>query len=347
MKNNFFKNQILKNKISSNSFRFVKFVAPIFLLIIFAIFACNFGVKTISIFSVVLKKCSALDAAVMTKIRLPRIVICIFCGALLGGTGAVFQGFFRNPLADASILGVSSGATFGAVLSTFFSSAVFGVINFVISPITIFAFCGAIFSSIIVFGFSKIFRENSSVALLLSGTAVGTFFSAITSVLLLTQREKMQSIYAWTLGSFNAKSWNDFFVFALPAIVAFFLLELCARHLDVLVCGEKSAVALGLDYKKVQVLVLVAGSLASSCAVVAGGTIAFVGLIAPHIARKIFGPRHKILIFESMIFGAILTLVSDTICRTVIAPSELPVGVITSLIGAPFFIYSLTKMGSH
>jgi iron complex transport system permease protein len=122
------------------------------------------------------------------------------------------------------------------------------------------------------------------------------------------------------------------------------LLQFCARHLDVLVCGEDSAQTLGLNYKYLRNYVLIAGSLATSCAVCSGGIISFVGLIAPHIARKLYGPLHRTLIFESMILGGLLMLTADTLARTVVAPSELPVGIITSLVGVPFFMIVLVKM---
>ena len=262
------------------------------------------------------------------------------CGALLGGTGAVFQGFFRNPLADPGIMGVCSGATFGAVLSGLLPVAAFSFL----SPATIFSFAGALLSAFCVFLFSKFFHGNSSVTLLLSGTAVGTFFSAVASIILLTNESDLHGFYVWTTGSFNAKGWKDFTVFIIPSIISFVLLELSARHLDVLVCGEESAQTFGLNYKFLRNYTLIAGSLAASCAVCSGGIISFVGLIAPHIARKLYGPMHKTLIFESMIYGGLLMLVADTLARTVVAPSELPVGIITSLVGVPCFMVVLIKM---
>ncbi|MDD5930575.1 MAG: iron ABC transporter permease [Spirochaetales bacterium] len=316
-------------------------VLPVIFLVIIALAAISLGSKFIPV--TLISKCSRTDYLVLTKIRLPRILVSIICGALLGGTGAVFQGFFRNPLADPGIMGVCSGATFGAVLS--------GLIPMVslsfLSHSTIFAFAGALFSSFCVFIFSKFFKETSSVTLLLSGTAVGTFFSAIASIILLTHENDLHSFYVWTTGSFNAKGWNEFFVFIIPSVISLILLELSYRHLDVLVCGETSAQTFGLNYKFLRNYVLIVGSLATSCAVCSGGIISFVGLIAPHIARKIYGPLHKTLIFESMIYGALLMLVADTIARTIVAPSELPVGIITSLVGVPFFIVVLVKMGGE
>ncbi|MBO4532239.1 MAG: iron ABC transporter permease [Treponema sp.] len=315
-------------------------ILPIEVLILLSLIALCIGTKFISPLSVILQTCSKTESVIITKIRLPRILICIICGALLGGTGAVFQGFFRNPLADPGIMGVCSGATFGAVLSGLLPVA---AISF-LSPATFFAFGGALLSAFCVFLFSKFFRGNSSVTLLLSGTAIGTFFSAIASIILLTHETDLHSFYVWTTGSFNAKGWKEFTVFIIPSVISFILLELSARHLDVLVCGEESAQTFGLNYKFLRNYVLIAGSLAASCAVCSGGIISFVGLIAPHIARKLYGPLHKTLIFQSMIYGGLLMLVADTLARTVVAPSELPVGIITSLVGVPFFMIVLVKM---
>ena len=320
--------------------RFVLKILPAIILVILGSIALCIGTRFISPLSVLLKTCSKTDTIIITKIRLPRILISIMCGALLGGTGAVFQGFFRNPLADPGIMGVCSGATFGAVLSGLLPLS---AISF-LSPATFFAFAGALLSAFCVFLFSKFFRGNSSVTLLLSGTAIGTFFSAIASIILLTHESDLHSFYVWTTGSFNAKGWKEFCVFIIPSILSLVLLQFSARHLDVLVCGEDSAQTLGLNYTFLRNYTLIAGSLAASCAVCSGGIISFVGLIAPHIARKIYGPLHKTLIFQSMLLGGLLMLIADTVARTVVAPSELPVGIITSLVGVPFFMIVLVKM---
>lgn len=315
-------------------------IIPLIILSGFAVLALCAGTKFISPLILFNGAASSVDFTILVNIRLPRILISILCGALLGGTGAVFQGFFRNPLADAGIMGISSGATFGAVLS--------GLVPFsgiaVLSGQSVLAFAGAVVSALCVFLVSKIFRESSSVTLLLSGTAIGTFFSAVASIIILTHQKDLHSFFAWTAGSFNAKGWNEFSVFLIPSVIALAMLELSARHLDVLVCGEQSAKAYGLNYGFVRNWILIWGSLAASCAVCEGGIISFAGLIAPHIVRKIYGPLHKTLIFQSMVYGALLLLLADTIARTVIAPSEIPIGIITSLIGVPFFLFSLVKM---
>lgn len=315
-------------------------VLPLLIIVLLAFFAVTVGTKFISPHSIFLNTFSDIDRTIVTRLRVPRILISILCGALLGGTGAVFQGFFRNPLADSGIMGISSGATFGAVLSGLIPVSA----GFVISRVSVFAFVGALLSALCVYLVSKIFRERSSVTLLLSGTAIGTFFSALASIIILTHERDLHSFYAWTCGSFNAKGWNELAVFVIPSVIALVMLMLSSKHLDVLVCGEQSAKAFGLNYNFVRNWILIAGSLASACAVCEGGIISFVGLIAPHIVRKIYGPKHKILIFESMVYGGALMLVSDTIARTVISPAEIPVGIITSLIGVPFFFFALVKM---
>lgn len=315
-------------------------VLPLLIIVLLAFFAVTVGTKFISPLSIFSNTLSDIDRTIVTRLRVPRILISILCGALLGGTGAVFQGFFRNSLADSGIMGISSGATFGAVLSGLIPVSA----GFVISRVSVFAFVGALLSALCVYLVSKIFRERSSVTLLLSGTAIGTFFSALASIIILTHERDLHSFYAWTCGSFNAKGWNELAVFVIPSVIALVMLMLSSKHLDVLVCGEQSAKAFGLNYNFVRNWILIAGSLASACAVCEGGIISFVGLIAPHIVRKIYGPKHKILIFESMVYGGALMLVSDTIARTVISPAEIPVGIITSLIGVPFFFFALVKM---
>ena len=320
--------------------KFLLKILPVIVLVVLGFIALCIGTRFISPLSVLAKTCSRTDSIIISKIRLPRILLSITCGALLGATGAVFQGFFRNPLADPGIMGVCSGATFGAVISGLLPIAAISYL----SPATFFAFAGALLSAFCVFLFSKFFRGNSSVTLLLSGTAIGTFFSAVASIILLTHESDLHSFYVWTTGSFNGKGWKEFTVFIIPSLLSLVLLQFCARHLDVLVCGEDSAQTLGLNYKYLRNYVLIAGSLATSCAVCSGGIISFVGLIAPHIARKLYGPLHRTLIFESMILGGLLMLTADTLARTVVAPSELPVGIITSLVGVPFFMIVLVKM---
>lgn len=331
------------NSLKNRKFFFKKKFAlciPVFLLFLFSLFAVCVGTKFISPFAVLFQDASPVDRMLVVSIRLPRVLLAILCGALLGGTGAMFQGFFRNPLADSGIMGVSSGAMCGAVFTGLLPCAVSSFLPVMSAG----AFFGALISTVCIFCFAKLFRENSTAALLLSGAAVGTFFSSVASVVLLLREKELHSIFAWTLGSFNGKGWNEIAVFAVPSVAALVLIFFSYRHLDVLVCGEQSAKSFGLNYEFVKMYVLFSGALAISCAVCEGGIISFVGLIAPHFVRNVYGPSHKTLVFQSMVCGAILLVAADTVSRTVIAPSEIPVGIITSLAGVPFFLFSLAKM---
>lgn len=283
------------------------------------------------------------ESVIILQLRLPRALLCILCGALLGGSGSVLQGYFRNPLADSGILGISSGATLGAILAGCIgggSLATMGLKFF--APVSLFAFAGGIFTGLLIFSFSFLFKSSSGTTLLLAGTAAGTFISSICSLILLTQTN-IRGILSWTMGSFSAKGWYEITRFIIPALISLIMLFFTAPSLDILGSGEKTAISLGLNIRFTKLFVLAATSLATSCAVCCGGIISFVGLIAPHIVRMLFTSRHKILIPLSMLTGSIILLISDTLARTIAAPTEIPVGIITSLIGVPFFVFVLRK----
>jgi iron complex transport system permease protein len=179
---------------------------------------------------------------------------------------------------------------------------------------------------------------TSSSSVILTGTALGTLFSSITSIILLSKQNQLHSIYVWLLGSFSGKGWNEFYFLIIPFCVSLILIFVSGKYLDLISVGEISAQSLGLNVKKTRFLILITGSICVSCSVCAGGTIGFVGLISPHIIRILFSSKHKFLIPLSIILGGVLLLVSDTIARVILSPIELPVGIITSLLGSPFFI---------
>ena len=302
--------------------------------------AVTFGTETFSVQEVVAAlfphthtDSTSFSATIIQQIRLPRTLLAALCGGLLAGAGAVFQGFFRNPLADSGIMGISSGAARGAVFSALLSA------NFA-TPL--FAFGGALAAALIVFGASRLHgKYTGTTIIILTGTAASAFFSALTSLLVLLKDRELYKIFVWTLGSFNGKGWNEL-QFILPVtIVALILLCLCPRNLDLLGGGETSAQALGLNLATTKLLVLGAGSLAAAAAVCTGGTIGFVGLIVPHLLRRLYSPRHHLLIPASILFGASFVILADLIARTAIPPAEIPVGLITSLAGAPFFVFLL------
>lgn len=318
-----------------------KIISPI-LLAISVILALMLGAEKVSL-AAVFGQGDKFENIILWQLRLPRVLLVFITGLLLGGSGAVFQLFFRNPLADPGIMGISSGATLGAVIASIVPGVMAltgrGGLGAFISPVNLCAFAGALGAGVLVTSLAFSRRgKASSVMLLLCGTALGTLYSSLSSMLLLTCNKELHSIYTWILGSFNGRGWNELFFIAVPAAVSIVLMFCVVRHLDLLTGGEKSAAALGVEVDRLRVLVLLCGSLAVSCAVCAGGTIGFVGLIAPHIVRKFLGPRARTLLPFSMIFGATLLLLSDTFARVVIAPGELPAGIITSILGVPFFL---------
>lgn len=320
---------------------FWKIISPI-LLAISVILALMLGAEKVSL-AAVFGQGDKFENIILWQLRLPRVLLVFITGLLLGGSGAVFQLFFRNPLAEPGIMGISSGATLGAVIASIVPGVMAltgrGGIGAFISPVNLCAFAGALGAGVLVTSLAfSCSGKASSVMLLICGTALGTLYSSLSSMLLLTCNKELHSIYTWILGSFNGRGWNELFFIAVPAAVSIVLMFCVVRPLDLLTGGEKSAAALGVEVDRLRVLVLLCGSLAVSCAVCAGGTIGFVGLIAPHIVRKFLGPRARTLLPFSMIFGATLLLLSDTFARVVIAPGELPAGIITSILGVPFFL---------
>ncbi len=276
---------------------------------------------------------------IVWKIRLPRIILTVLVGMGLGVSGAVFQGIFRNPMANPYILGVSSGAAFGVTLGM-----VMGLqVSFLgMGAIPLSAFIGAIGASIVVFLISGGGREI--LPLLLSGIAMGFFLSALMSLLMYFNRSQLENIVYWTMGSFNAANWQKVFIIAPVIFAGSIFLIIFSRDLNLMVMGEDSAKSLGLSVKKSRLIFLLVSTFITASAVSVSGVIGFVGLIVPHAIRIITGPDHRTLIPYSMVGGAILLLVSDTLARTIIAPTEIPVGIVTSLLGAPFFLFLLNRM---
>lgn len=276
---------------------------------------------------------------IIWKIRLPRIILTVIAGMGLGVSGAVFQGIFRNPMANPYILGISSGAAFGVTLGMTMGLQ----ITFLgIGAIPLAAFIGAISASIIVYLISGGGRDI--LPLLLSGIAMGFLLSAMMSLLMYFNRSQLENIIYWTMGSFNAASWQKVTITAPVILTGSIFIIIFARDLNLMVLGEDSASSLGVSVKKSRLIFLLISTIITASAVAVSGVIGFVGLIVPHAMRIITGPDHRTLIPYSMLGGAILLLVSDTIARTIIAPTEIPVGIVTSLLGAPFFLFLLNRM---
>lgn len=281
-------------------------------------------------------------STIVVDLRLTRALLACAVGASLAVSGAAFQGFFRNPLADPFVIGASSGAAFGAALAI---AAGFASVGPVSGP-SLAAFVGALVAVALAFAISRFAgKAPPASALLLAGTALSSLFSAALSLVIVVKDRELYRVYYWLLGGFAGAGWKELAA-SIPVMAAGCLLVvLASRPLDLLSFGEDAAEGMGLDVRRARILIAVGASLAAAAAVAAAGIIGFVGLVAPHAVRLVIGPAHRRLIPVSAAAGALLLLAADTAARSLAAPIELPVGVVTSLIGAPFFLYLLAAKG--
>jgi iron complex transport system permease protein len=281
--------------------------------------------------------------SIVWELRLARSLLAAVAGAALASSGAVLQGLFRNPLADPYALGVSSGASLGAVLAISFG---LGAHFAGLGAVELFAFAGALLSAVLVYAVAKKARATGpTAALLLAGTAVGALVSALVSLLISLRDKDLTQVFFWLLGGFGGKSWGDLAAAAPVALISMGLALVLARPLDLLGAGEEAAGSLGLDVGLTRRLAVTASSLGAAAAVSAGGIIGFVGLLGPHIARLLVGPGHRRLIPASALVGAALLAAADALARSIAAPLELPVGIVTAILGAPLFLRLLTRPG--
>ncbi|NQT66681.1 MAG: iron chelate uptake ABC transporter family permease subunit [Actinobacteria bacterium] len=281
-----------------------------------------------------------LDIVIISQIRLPRIFLSIFVGIALAGAGVIFQGLFRNPMADPFVIGVSAGAAFGATIGLVFITGV-GLLG--ISTTTIFALLGALATTFLVYSISSARGKVSVTTLLLSGIALSAMLSAMTSFIMIFRVHNMAKIIFWIMGGLTAASWYKFNIIAPMIVVLMIISGFYMRDLNIISLGDKRAAQLGVQTERVKKILLIMASLIAALAVSVSGIIGFVGLLTPHILRLIVGPDHKILYPTSAVAGGIVLLMSDTLARTILMPREIPVGIITSIVGVPFFLYLLVK----
>jgi len=280
------------------------------------------------------------DATIILNIRLPRIILSVIVGMALATAGVIFQSMFKNPMADPYIIGVSSGAALGATVSIVLRLGT-GVLG--VSSTSAFAFFGAIGATAIVYRIARSKGKVGVYNLLLSGLAIGSLLSAGTSFLMLIGEHDMGKIIFWMLGSLSTSSWEKVIIAAPLTIILILVTLLFTRDLNLFLMGEERAAQLGLEVERTKIILLILGSFIASAAVSVSGLISFIGLITPHLVRLITGPNHKVLLPTSALTGGLILLLSDTLARVAIAPRELPVGVITAILGAPFFIYLLRR----
>ena len=278
-------------------------------------------------------------SVVIWGVRLPRMAAAALAGGALAVAGAGFQGLTRNPLAEPSVLGVSSGAALGVVIAQLIgpTSGVGDALR-----LTLFGFAGALIAGLAVYAIAATSAGLPVQTLLLAGVIVGVFFgAAITVITSLVDINRLGGIVHWLLGNVSAIPPRALAVFTGLGALGFWLIAGQARQLNVLALGEEAALQLGVDAERLKLRVFAGSALLTACVVAFAGPIGFVGLIVPHSLRLMVGPDHRLLVPAALFGGAIFLLVADTLARNVVAPAELSVGVLTSLCGAPFFIYLL------
>jgi iron complex transport system permease protein len=280
------------------------------------------------------------EKIILFNLRLPRALSSFFVGGGLALSGAIFQGLFRNPLADSYLLGISSGASLGAaaaiVLGFTSPLAMFTGVSF-------FSFLGSLVALVLVFYFGSQDGYLSAFRLLLSGLGVGLFFSSLVAVLMIMAGEELKALIFFFMGGFSSSNWDTALVALALVPVTVLIAFYYSRELNVLLLGEETAQSSGVNTKFIQATYAVLAAFLTSVSVSVAGLVGFVGLIVPHMVRMIFGADHRTLFPFTFFVGGTFLILCDTIAKVVIAPSELPVGVVTSLCGVPFFLYLLKR----
>ncbi|HUO87307.1 MAG TPA: iron ABC transporter permease [Thermoanaerobaculia bacterium] len=278
------------------------------------------------------------EATILGELRLPRVLLALLVGAALAAAGTAYQALFRNPLAEPFVIGASSGAALGATLLL----AAGGLATLL--PVA--AFVGTVGTVALVYVLGGLGPRASAVSLILAGAAVATLLNAGVSLVMILDDESLQAIFGWLLGGLAGRGWSEVAWGAPMLIAGIAWIALLARPLDALTLGDETARSLGLSLVAGRLAVVAAASLATAAAVAVAGIVGFVGLVAPHTARLLFGARHGVLVPASCLLGGLLVVVADLAARTVAVPREVPVGILTALVGGPFFLYLLrTRLG--
>ncbi|MCI0634282.1 MAG: iron ABC transporter permease [Actinobacteria bacterium] len=284
---------------------------------------------------------SELQEAILVDLRMPRVIVAGLVGASLATSGAAYQAVFRNPLADPYLLGAAAGAGLGATIAVAYGPAAAADLT-----VPLAAFVGALVGVGLAYGLGRSsLGGRAATSLVLAGVAVASFLTAIQTFLQQQRSETLRQVYTWILGRLGTAGWDDVRL-ALPSVVlAVATLWAVRRLLDVMEVGDLEAQSLGLDVRRLRLVVVIAASLATAAAVAVAGLIGFVGIIVPHTVRMLVGGSYRSVLPLSVLFGASFLIFVDILARTVAAPAEIPIGVITALIGAPFFVAVLRRSG--
>ena len=266
--------------------------------------------------------------------RLPRVALGALVGACLAMSGAAYQGVFRNPLADPYLLGAAAGAGLGATIA---------IVSGLRSLIAISAFIGALIAVALAYGLGRAAGGRSGAAIILAGVAVAAFLTAAQTYLQQRNTDTLREVYVWILGRLSTNGWGDVLTLLPYAVISGVVIFALRRNLDVLAVGDEEAGTLGLPVARIRLLLVVAATLATSAAVAVSGLIGFVGIIVPHLVRLVAGSSYRVVVPLSMVFGAAFLMLTDLGARTILSPAELPIGVVTAFLGAPFFLLVLRR----
>lgn len=279
------------------------------------------------------------ESEIIFLIRLPRILVAVLVGAALGLCGAVMQGMFRNPMAEPGVIGISSGASLGTVIAISL-----GLVSKSLYYLPFAAAMGALAAALLVFFLATRGGKIPTLTLILSGIAVSTFIGAFTSLILSFSYEyQLKQFLFWTMGGLDDRRWEHVDLVFWPILLGMAVLLFFSQELNILLLGEEEAQSLGINPAKVRTRLLFLASLTTALAVAVSGTIGFVGLIVPHIMRLLVGPDHRVLLPASALGGSVFLVCCDLIARTAFPLGEIRVGIVTALIGAPYFLYLLSK----
>ncbi len=274
-------------------------------------------------------------SSILLQIRLPRVVLGLLAGMSLAAAGVVWQGILRNPLADPYLIGISSGGALGAAIAIFFG----GLFPWISSAVPLFALLGSLGAVALVYFLAASGGKLTIERLILCGVAVSSFFSALLSLMVVAHSDSLAGLYFWMMGGLSGRTWTDIGL-ALPyQIVGFFIVLYHLRSLNILQLGEEAARGLGVSTKETIAMLSLGATLLAASTVANCGMIGFIGLVIPHIVRRLVGSDLRIVLPLSAILGAAVLVAADLVSRTCWAPSEIPVGIITALLGAPFFLY--------
>jgi iron complex transport system permease protein len=279
-------------------------------------------------------------ATIVLDIRLPRVILAGLVGAALAVAGATYQGLFRNPLADPYLIGVAQGASLGAVIG-FLLPAAWNITGFGLIPLL--AFIGALLATVIVYLLARVGKTLPVTTLILAGVALSALLGSIVSYLIISSGDKVHGIIFWLMGSFSLTRWSEVTI-AFPYIAAgTAVIIIFARLLNVMQLDEEQAQQLGVNVERLKLILLAAATMITAASVAFVGIIGFVGIIIPHVVRLIWGADHRYLLPLAVLTGAIFMILADLLARVILAPAEVPIGVITAIGGAPFFLYLLRR----